>query len=160
MKRTLVLAVLLITVVTSFSQVPSTQTKAFDKYVAPSVGFTPNGDLTYELEAGLWGNSSPISLSVVYDLGKNVEQATKYGSYIGVKTYFSLSQAPKLQQYAYFAPKYKLDNTKTYLLEFGYNPCIVLSENSLLSLTVGNQVLRDSPWNLFASVGCVFILRK
>jgi hypothetical protein len=123
-------------------------------FVYGGVGYTPTNDLTYSVEAGCWGITSPTSFSVTFDGVRTTMQSSKLDYWIGIKTYFTTYSDSSVSYMFYIAPKVSTGSGDL-LIEYGLNPNYTLGKNTLLALTIGNQVTKKSPTNIFVSLGII-----
>lgn len=45
------------------------------------------------------------------------------------------------------------------VIEFGVNPNYIVSKDLLVAVTIGNQVIKNSQLNMFASLGMIYLLK-
>lgn len=157
--RTIRLLILMLFCSTSMmAQVKPTKHDPFASY---GMGWTPNKDLTYSGEVGVWGNTSPTSFSLTFDATRSVARrdASMFSKWVGVKAYYTVFSGPKICYMLYAKEALQLGNSSESLLEFGFNPNYTLSDSWLLGVTVGNQVIAGSQWNMFSSIGLVYLLK-
>lgn len=124
-------------------------------FVFGGVGYTPSKIASISLEAGYWGIASSTSFSLTYDAVKDLNQGTTVSHYVGFKPYFTVHDDAELSHMVYVMPKVNVNNLEDNLLEFGYNPNYKIGKDALISVTLGNQVLSNSQWNLFTSLGYI-----
>lgn len=166
MKSTLLLIIsIMLWAVMSFGQTASIDHKPqHSPFASYGMSWTPNSDLTYSGEVGTWGTKSSTSFSVTFDASRNAakgysDTSPLFTKWMGVKAYYTLpGGGPKLCYMVYAKEAVQLDNSSNSLLEFGFNPNYTLSNHFLLGATIGNQALQGSQWNLFSSLGVVYLL--
>lgn len=166
MKHLLLIVGLFLWATNSFAQTsskdqpPAARHSAFASY---GMGWTANQDLTYSGEVGTWGTKSPTSFSITFDASRNVAKGHSdtnplFTKWMGAKAYYTIPGGDsKLCYMLYVKEAVQLDSTSNSLTEFGFNPNYTLSNHLLLGVTIGNQTLANSPWNLFTSVGIVYL---
>ncbi len=162
MKKLLLVCLLLSTVLLSFAQ--DTTKRRHDPFLSVGIGWTPNKDLTYSAELGTWGNVSPTSFSLTYDMSRNVSKEALntnplFSHWMGIKAYYTVYSGTKICYMFYVKEAIQMENSSNSLLEMGFNPNYTISNNWLLGVTLGNQALAGSQWNLFSSVGFVYLIK-
>ena len=140
------------------------QPKLHSPFASYGMSWTPNSDLTYSGEVGTWGTKSPTSFSITFDAARNVlkggtDTNPLFTKWVGVKAYYTIFEREKICYMLYGKQAVQLNNTQTTLLEFGFNPNYTLSKHLLLGFTIGNQALQNSQWNLFSSLGVVYLFQ-
>ena len=161
MKKIALLAMSILTICsTSFGQTaPTTETPLHQAFVYVGTNFSPGGLLSYSAEVGTWGQKSNTSFSATFDAVPSYGTSTlKYWG--GIKAYYTVHSEDKLCYMFYVAPKVSLDKAHDQLIEFGFNPNYTLAKWCLLGVTIGDQCTATSQWNMFTSVGFVFLLPK
>lgn len=113
--------------------------------------------LPVSVEVGKWGIASPLSYSLsvdYYHYNKSYQEL-----WAGPKLYYTVynNDEYKVCYMLYMSPKIDLKNTDNQLLEFGFNPNYMLTDDLLLGVTFGNTAYRTSQLNLFMSVGFVYL---
>jgi hypothetical protein len=151
--------------------------KRHSPYISAGMNWAPKSANSASFEAGTWGMSANTSFGVTYDFvptsftyanGASVNIGQYTAQWLGVKAYWTVHSEDKLCYMLYMSPKVCVHNMKNEdgsyssskeLLEFGFNPNYTITKNILLGVTVGNQYLgSDSPLNLFASGGFIFLI--
>lgn len=156
MKKVLITLVMSIITMTTFAQTESPKHRPF---VYGGLGWTPSQDLSYSVEAGTWGITSPTSFSATFDATRNVSAPSKLDYWVGAKAYYTVYSVPTICYMVYVAPKMKLDGSNTTLIEYGFNPNYTLNDDLLLGVTLGNQSLAGSPMNMFVSAGFIYMFK-
>lgn len=138
--------------VTSFGQ-----TNKHSPFASYGMGWTPNSDISYSAEVGTWGTKSPTSFSATFDISRNTLEYQTVSKWIGAKAYYTVLEKNRITYMVYIKQAIQIDNVKKTLLEFGFNPNYTLRKDLLLGVTVGNQAISGSQWNLFSSLGFVYL---
>ncbi len=133
-----------------------------DAFIFGGAGWTPNRDLTYSGEVGIWGNTSVTSFSTTFDATHNVSKGAdpSFTYWVGIKAYYTVYSTAKISYMVYGKEALQINNSSNSLLEVGFNPNYTLSSHFLLGVTLGNQSLPGSEWNLFSSLGLVYLIKS
>lgn len=156
-----ILTILLATI--AISTASNAQTKETPKhraFVSASGNWQPGYNPSYSFEAGSWGMTSPTTYSAVVDVVPNYFNGGQTKVFVGAKAYWTIGAPGKMCYMFYVAPKVQADSLKNGLIEFGFNPYYTLSNDLLLGVAVGNQTYDSSPWNIFGSLGIVYLFRN
>jgi hypothetical protein len=122
------------------------------------IGYSPTKDAALSAEIGYWGIVSSTSFSITYDVVKNLSSSdNEVSRLIGFKPYFTIFDNKEVSYMVYAMPKFDFNNFDNSVVEFGFNPNYKVGNNGLIAITIGNQLTKNSQWNMFLSSGYIVL---
>lgn len=154
----LFLSIILISSICVSAQTQTPPAPKFKPYVSVSTGISSARGIGFSAEAGAWGMSSPLSISLDFDF--NYDRNLKTPShYSGPKLYYTVTQNDKLSIMVYASVKILLDrdSTKTHdtIIEDGASLNLNLSKSTMFTITYYLQSVGNSPLQSNLSLGIV-----
>lgn len=129
----------------SFHTIAQTE-KTFRTFLSTSSGYSYQNDFSQSVEVGRWGNTTPLSYSLLFFGTTNTVSRQGWDYYIGIKPYYTFAE-PKGTPFSfmtYALPELRLNKKNIFQMEEGVVMNYKLSNNFILSYTFSIQHSRGS----------------
>jgi len=160
MNKICLITIFIFTTISSFAQLIEPNKRNRSLFVSGSTGISSTRDFAASFEFGTWGIKKPTSYSITFDAVKNIDEASTFSYWIGIKPYYTFYESGMMSYMVYFAPKVRVNNGFDLLIENGLSMNATISNRTIIGTGLAFQSGKNYTLTPSVSIGLVYMLQK